>query len=316
MPGRSFSSEKYRYGFNGQEKSDEIDPAGNSMTAEFWQYDARIGRRWNLEPLAVKYPALSPYMALGNNPIEFIDVNGDVPNPFRVLWDQLHRSFISNTRFNLILEGTKKGMFKDGGWVPSITRLGRIFENTVIESMGEVKNTKPFRPSPTSPRAVIPDVVGESVFNRIDLSNVPGGGQTQRIVFPEAHFTDAKLATNIKLVPDFNPEQIKIMIDVLSEKKGGYINGKWDATIKASDYGMAVLTFITPSDTNVGVDLIKYATMKNVKLFQATTEQDEKNPNRIRINHLHVPLNIVKTEQTVTSPSHPSQSAEMNFDQK
>jgi len=35
----------YRYGFNGQEKSDEIKGEGNSYTALFWEYDPRIGRR-------------------------------------------------------------------------------------------------------------------------------------------------------------------------------------------------------------------------------------------------------------------------------
>jgi hypothetical protein len=41
MPGRSFNSGDYRYGFNGQEKDDEIAGIGNSYTAEFWQYDSR-----------------------------------------------------------------------------------------------------------------------------------------------------------------------------------------------------------------------------------------------------------------------------------
>ena len=40
----------YRYGFNGQEKSDEIKGEGSSYTAEFWEYDPRIGRRWNIDP--------------------------------------------------------------------------------------------------------------------------------------------------------------------------------------------------------------------------------------------------------------------------
>ena len=64
----------YRYGFNGQEKSDEIDPNGNSMTAEFWQYDARIGRRWNSDPLEKAYE--SPYASFGNNPLWLTDHNG------------------------------------------------------------------------------------------------------------------------------------------------------------------------------------------------------------------------------------------------
>jgi hypothetical protein len=51
MPGRSYTaSTAYRYGFNGQEKSIEINSDGNSYTAQFWEYDSRSGRRWNLDP--------------------------------------------------------------------------------------------------------------------------------------------------------------------------------------------------------------------------------------------------------------------------
>ena len=56
---RDFTSEKYRYGMNGQEKDDEVSGAGNSYTAQFWQYDPRIGRRWNVDP--VTYPWQSSY---------------------------------------------------------------------------------------------------------------------------------------------------------------------------------------------------------------------------------------------------------------
>lgn len=69
-----YSATSSRYGFNGQEKSDEISGAGNSYTAEFWQYDPRIGRRWNVDPV-VKDDE-SPYMTFGNNPIVMIDPNG------------------------------------------------------------------------------------------------------------------------------------------------------------------------------------------------------------------------------------------------
>jgi hypothetical protein len=57
----------YRFGFNGQEKSDEISGAGNHTTAQFWEYDPRLGRRWNLDP--VPYPWQSSYSAFNNNPI-------------------------------------------------------------------------------------------------------------------------------------------------------------------------------------------------------------------------------------------------------
>ena len=77
MPARTFRGGPgiYRYGFNRQEKSIEIDPNGNSMTAEFWQYDARLGKRWNVDPRLTT--GVSPYSAFLNNPILNIDPIGD-----------------------------------------------------------------------------------------------------------------------------------------------------------------------------------------------------------------------------------------------
>lgn len=74
MPGRIYNSGDYRFGFQGQEKDDEIGGSGNSYTAEHWQYDSRLGRRWNTEP--VVKPFESPYATFANNPIWFRDPNG------------------------------------------------------------------------------------------------------------------------------------------------------------------------------------------------------------------------------------------------
>lgn len=63
----------YRYGFNGQENSNDV-TEGN-YTAEYWEYDSRIGRRWNQEPKP--NPSISNYACFNNNPIWFVDVRGD-----------------------------------------------------------------------------------------------------------------------------------------------------------------------------------------------------------------------------------------------
>jgi len=65
----------YSFGFNGQERDDEVVGAGNSYTAEFWQYDPRLGRRFNLDPKPV--PSISGYACFGNNPIWYSDELGD-----------------------------------------------------------------------------------------------------------------------------------------------------------------------------------------------------------------------------------------------
>lgn len=77
MPGRFFTANNsgYRYGFNGQEKSSELNGDGNLYTAQFWEYDARIVRRWNLDPRSSV--GISPYSAFGGNPILNSDPFGD-----------------------------------------------------------------------------------------------------------------------------------------------------------------------------------------------------------------------------------------------
>ena len=77
MPGRTFSSDQYRYGFNGMEKDDEMGKGdGNSYDFGARLYDPRLGRWLSLDPLARKYPSMSPYIFTGNNPVLFVDYDG------------------------------------------------------------------------------------------------------------------------------------------------------------------------------------------------------------------------------------------------
>ncbi|MBL7807377.1 MAG: RHS repeat protein [Saprospiraceae bacterium] len=77
MPGR-IEGGNGRFGFNGQESDDEILGKSNSYSAEYWQYDSRLGRRWNIDPVAKEWE--SPYTCFSNNPIWLNDVKGDNPN--------------------------------------------------------------------------------------------------------------------------------------------------------------------------------------------------------------------------------------------
>ena len=76
MPGRNGNSNEYRYGgAGGQEKDDEITGVtGSHYTAKYWEYDSRLMRRWNTDP--VTYFWQSPYATFNNNPIVFIDPEG------------------------------------------------------------------------------------------------------------------------------------------------------------------------------------------------------------------------------------------------
>jgi hypothetical protein len=72
---RAFSSGVYRFGFNTQERTDEIAGVGNHNTALFWEYDTRLGRRWNLDP--EDQISFSNYSCLGLNPNLNNDIKGN-----------------------------------------------------------------------------------------------------------------------------------------------------------------------------------------------------------------------------------------------
>lgn len=81
MPGRyglaNLVGRGYRYGFNGQEKDDDISGSGNHNTALYWEYDTRTGRRWNLDPKPMK--GVSEYACFVNGPVKYNDPKGDTP---------------------------------------------------------------------------------------------------------------------------------------------------------------------------------------------------------------------------------------------
>ena len=76
-PGRNFETKKYRYAFNDKEKDDELYGADDSYDYGERMYDPRLGRFLTTDPISVAYPSLSPYSYCANNPILFIDKEGD-----------------------------------------------------------------------------------------------------------------------------------------------------------------------------------------------------------------------------------------------
>ena len=73
LDGRTVSG-GYRFGYNTQEKTDEIAGSGNHTTALFWEYDSRSGRRWNTDPII--FFCQSSYSVNFNNSIVFTDPFG------------------------------------------------------------------------------------------------------------------------------------------------------------------------------------------------------------------------------------------------
>ena len=76
LKNRDFSSEKYRYGFQNQERDDEMKGEGNSVNFTYRMHDTRLGRFFAVDPLLAKYPHYSPYQFSGNRLIDHIELEG------------------------------------------------------------------------------------------------------------------------------------------------------------------------------------------------------------------------------------------------
>jgi len=135
----------HRFGFNGQEMDNEITgQTGTHTTAMFWEYDSRLGRRWNLDP--VKLASISPYACLYNNPVYFIDGPGNSPEPpirtkamnffivpsFKLIWsDMINYGFASAYLWDFFYSIAQKLKYGD--------RITIIQSNNVASMVEKIK---------------------------------------------------------------------------------------------------------------------------------------------------------------------------------
>jgi RHS repeat-associated protein len=77
LKGRSWSTEEYRYGFNGKEKDDELSVDNGSYDFGARIYDGRLCSWFSLDPLIGKSISTSPYCAMLNSPLVVIDIGGE-----------------------------------------------------------------------------------------------------------------------------------------------------------------------------------------------------------------------------------------------
>jgi hypothetical protein len=105
MNGRNYQAGagSYKYSINGQEK--EIELNKNITSALYWEYDSRLGRRWNIDPVLL--PNESPYLVNGGNTILYLDPLGDFKTKFGAQWNKFWHG------------GDKVGKNKYGEWYVS-----------------------------------------------------------------------------------------------------------------------------------------------------------------------------------------------------
>jgi RHS repeat-associated protein len=99
----------YRYAFNGKEKDDETYGEGNEYDFGARIHSSRLGQFLSIDPLTKKYPYWSPYLFAGNNPIRFIDVNGEGPGDLFKSMDEAASDFGKSYNDNSIVNKREYG---------------------------------------------------------------------------------------------------------------------------------------------------------------------------------------------------------------
>jgi RHS repeat-associated protein len=79
MIAKAYNSQNYRYGFNGKEKDEDITEGDYDFEARI--YDSRVARFLSIDPAYTQYPNIGTYTAFGDNPIYFVDPEGETLKP-------------------------------------------------------------------------------------------------------------------------------------------------------------------------------------------------------------------------------------------
>ncbi len=154
MPGRNLvASDAYRFGYQGQYA--EKDPETGYNHFEARDFDSRIGR-WLIPDPARQY--WSPYMAMGNNPVYYLDPKGEIGDPFGLCFSLyqgvLYRFGSINSVFTYTLPEVKIDLsefeevpwyfkrspkpkwYQEGGLEGS-SEMGRYYGNNGFKRLGD-----------------------------------------------------------------------------------------------------------------------------------------------------------------------------------
>jgi len=126
FPTNTIANGGYRYGFQGQEKDDDIkNKKGTSLNYKFRMHDSRVGWFFAVDPLTAKYPWNSSYAFSENNTIRYVELEGlEKGDPFT----------LNNFNENFDFKPSLKGRITGG---EAKLKLGKFFEGGASFSVAE-----------------------------------------------------------------------------------------------------------------------------------------------------------------------------------
>jgi RHS repeat-associated protein len=141
VPNRHASTSDYRYGFQGQEKDNEVKGEGNSMNYSFRMHDPRVGRFFAVDPLTAKYPWNSSYAFSENRVLDGIELEG---KEFSLTYDKEGNFFNINMIFRVVNE-TDNRIYNNYRAGQMAHQILNIFNNGYLDGIDKYGNNIRYR---------------------------------------------------------------------------------------------------------------------------------------------------------------------------
>lgn len=232
VPNRNASSAAYRYGFQGQEKDDELKGEGNSLNYKYRMHDPRVGRFFAVDPLTANYPWNSPYAFSENEVIAFIELEGlekartqEETNMFMAAWYDFQATMSAETQlFGAPSEASKK-----------LDNLARTTQNEEImlksyeQSLNRLKILKRNADGVTAAAYI----AGGSLAIGLSVPVIVYAAPTVAVIIPEATSVYLQKSLGIAGYDAFKQSLVKkgdlTQVDILDALIEGATHGKGGA---------------------------------------------------------------------------------------
>jgi RHS repeat-associated protein len=150
VPNRHGSTDFYRYGFQGQEKDDEIKGEGNSLNYTFRMHDPRVGRFFAVDPLEKNFSWNSPYAFSANRVIDGVELEGLEVTPYK---ERSNYKPVFSENGGNVINRLNNAVYNTVGYVRNITIVpaynasSDLINGTYNLFTGKYNNSKPYLPT-------------------------------------------------------------------------------------------------------------------------------------------------------------------------